>query len=72
MIYAGGLTLLLLTSVFYLVGSVFFVKARREICHNSSAGTEMLFTPVEWRLYLFIAVCSAVSLCLLATGAVSI
>lgn len=72
MIYAGGLTLLLLTSVFYLVGSVFFVKARRERCHNSSAGTEMLFTPVEWRLYLFIAICSAVSLCLLATGAVSI
>lgn len=67
MIYAGGLTLLLLTSVFYLIGSVFFVTARHEICPSGPA-----FTPTERALFLFIVLCSVISLALLATGSVSI
>jgi len=67
MIYAGGLTLLLLTSVFYLIGSVFFVTARHEICPSGLA-----FTPTERALFLFIVLCSVISLALLATGSVSI
>lgn len=72
MLYSGGLTLLFLTSVFYLAGSVFFIMARREA--NSSGGTcrIKIFTPVERYLFFFIAVCAAVSVWLLAAGIVSI
>jgi arginine/ornithine antiporter len=67
MIYAGGLTLLLLTSVFYFVGSVFFVMARRE-----ANTTIPVFTTAERFLFLFIVACSIASVVLLATGSVSI
>ncbi len=54
MIYAGGVDLLLLTSIFYLCGLPFFVRARRE------AGSEV-FTSGEWILLAALVVCAAVS-----------
>lgn len=60
MIYAGGLRLLMFTSLFYLCGLWFYVRARRE------AGGPVL-KGGEWVLLVLFAVCGAVSLELLAT-----
>lgn len=63
MIYAGGLGLLLLTSIFYLCGLPFFVSARRE-----SGGP--MFTPRERLLAAGLLLCAIISVILLATGSI--
>lgn len=63
MIYAGGLGLLLLTSIFYLCGLPFFVRARRE-----SGGP--MFTPRERLLAAGLLLCAIISVILLATGSI--
>lgn len=63
MIYAGGLGLLLLTSIFYLCGLPFFVRARRE-----SGGS--MFTSRERLLAAVLLLCAIISVILLATGSI--
>lgn len=63
MIYAGGLRLLMFTSLFYLCGLWFYVRARRE-------RGERLFSGLERVLLALFAVCGAVSLAILATEGV--
>lgn len=59
MIYAGGLRLLMLTSLFYLAGVGFYIKARRE-----AHGT--VFTAWEKVLLAIFSICAAASLVLIA------
>lgn len=58
MIYAGGLRLLMLTSLFYLAGTFFYVKARRE-------SHARIFSAWERILFLVFVICAAVSLVLI-------
>lgn len=64
LIYAGGLLLLLITSIFYLAGLYFYIVARKQ---NMAPG-EKAFTKGELWLAILIAVCSVVAAILLATG----
>ena len=67
MIYAGGLDLLIMTSIFYLFGMGFFIKVRRE--QNSEAvPTRPLLTKQEIWIFAAIVACAATSALLLATG----
>lgn len=64
LIYAGGLDLLVLTSVFYLAGLPFYLRACDE-SHDSAR-----FTRAEKAALVVIAVCAVVSVYLLCTGRV--
>lgn len=70
MIYAGGLGLLLLTSLFYLPGIAFFVKARRQTL--AAGHGENVFTPAEKVALGVLAACSAASVWLLSSGLISL
>jgi arginine:ornithine antiporter/lysine permease len=65
MLYAGGVTFLLLSAVLYAPGTVLFVLARRE-----QSGT--VFTPLEWPVFGVMAAAAIAGLYGLATGAISI
>lgn len=67
MLYAGGIGLLMLTSVFYLCGVPLYIKARREQLRVSACGYG-LFTFAEKCVLLAIGSCAVVSLFLLAVG----
>ncbi|MDE6279253.1 MAG: amino acid permease, partial [Paramuribaculum sp.] len=54
MAYAGGLRELLMTSVFYLVGIIFFIKVRKE---NFKPGSPLL-TRSEWLTIAALAICA--------------
>ncbi len=62
--HAGGMGLLLLTSLFYIAGTFYYVEARSENigAHKISA----LFTPAERCVFAFIALCAVASLVLLS------
>ena len=64
LLYAGGLLLLLVTSIFYLVGIYFYVVARKQ---NRAQG-EPIFSHAERWLALAIAVCSVIAVILLIEG----
>lgn len=68
MIYAGGIELLLLSSLFYLPGVFFYVRARG--CRNPLSPRASLgcFTRGETGVFIFITLCSLVSAYLLLTG----
>lgn len=68
LIYAGSLTLLLITSIFYLIGLYFYIVARKQ---NKVAG-EKTFTGGERWLAWAIAVCSVIAVVLIATGKASL
>ncbi|MGL5319151.1 MAG: basic amino acid/polyamine antiporter [Bacteroidales bacterium] len=64
LIYAGGLDLFFLTSMAYLIGIVFYIKARRE----EIGPKEAIFTPGERVLAILIAVAALISTGLILTG----
>ena len=64
LLYAGGLLLFLITSILYLCGVYFFIKARKQ---NMQKG-EHVFTGPEKILGIVIAGCSVVSLILIIIG----
>ncbi|MDE7471117.1 MAG: amino acid permease [Paramuribaculum sp.] len=64
MAYAGGLKGMLMTSVFYVMGTGFFVKARK-VNHKIGAP---LFTPTEKGFFCLLCAASVVAVFLLATG----
>lgn len=64
LLYAGSLLLLLVTSVFYLVGICFYVVARRQ---NRTVGEAIFSRPERW-LAVVIAVCSVIAVVLMAKG----
>ncbi len=68
LLYAGGLLLLLVTSIFYLVGIYFYVVARKQ---NRAQG-ELIFSPAERWLALAIAACSVIAVILLIEGKVGL
>ncbi len=68
MAYAGGLLEMLMTSVFYLAGIFFYVKARKE----RMKACEKLFTAREYYLLAFIILASVASTILLIQGNVKI
>jgi arginine:ornithine antiporter/lysine permease len=65
MIYAGGLTFLLLSALLYAPGTILFVIARRE-------QKAKIFTPAEGVLFGVIFVAAAAGLYNLAVGNISI
>lgn len=62
MAYAGGLVAMLMTSVFYLLGIGFYLKARRE--HDTP--DDRLFTRGEKYALIFLIIASAITVWLLA------
>lgn len=62
MAYAGGLSDMFMTSVFYILGTGFYIKARRD--HNPAA--KQLFTRGERWCFATLCVASAITLVLLA------
>ncbi len=65
LIYSGGLDLLLLTSIFYLGGTPFYLRACRE---HPNPGSPRYFTPAELCGLALIILCTLASLWLLATA----
>lgn len=61
MTYAGGLLLMFMTSLFYLIGIGFYVRARRDNYPDSPR----LFTPAERGFFIILCLSSAVTLYLL-------
>lgn len=64
LLFAGGLLLLLITSIFYLAGLYFYVIARRQ---NKTPGEKIFTRPEKW-LAGAIAVCSVIAVILLIQG----
>lgn len=62
-LYAGSLKLLLVTTIFYLPGTFFYIKARRQY-----APGEPIFTPVEKWILGGLVACVVAAIILLATG----
>lgn len=60
LIYAGGINLLCLTSIFYIAGSGFYIKARRE---RAAAGHPLRFTRADRLTLLLLIAGVVVSLC---------
>lgn len=71
MIYAGGIELLMLTSIFYLCGLPLFVKARLEHAKRQRPGITIFSRTEKWIL-LLITLCALASPFLLASGLISI
>lgn len=63
MAYAGGLIYLLMTSAFYLLGTGFYIKARK-----SANGSEPVFTRKEKITFCVLIVTAIVSVTLVVTG----
>ena len=61
LVYAGGLEYLLIAAVFYLVGSVLFVWARRE-------NRLPIFSAPEWAVVGVVALASVAAVVMMATG----
>lgn len=68
LIYAGGLELFFLTSIAYLIGVVFYIKARHEEVGNNAE----IFTSGEKMLAMLIAVSAVISSILIASGYTSL
>lgn len=67
--YAGGLLLLLSTSLFYLPGTFFYIMARRQQCE--ALGEPLVFTSAErWGL-TFLCACCGASVILMSMGMIS-
>ena len=64
LLYAGGLLLLLVTSIFYLVGIYFYVVARKQ---NKEKSEPVFSRPETW-LAVIIGICSVVAVVLMAEG----
>lgn len=64
LLYAGSLLLLLITSIFYLIGAYFYIVARKQ---NKAKG-EAVFSPPERWLAVAIAVCSVIAVVLIVQG----
>jgi len=65
LVYAGGLEYLLTGALFYLVGSVLFVWARRE-------RKLPIFTPVEWGIFGVVAIAGVWALVSMLIGTLSV
>ncbi len=69
MIYAGGLDLLLASTIFYLGGLAFYLKARRERTPKTDRNNiSSYFTPAELIVLLLISLAALVSLKLIING----
>lgn len=68
LIYAGGLELFFLTSIAYLIGVVFYIKAR----HEETGSSAEIFTSGEKMLAMLIAAAAVISAILIATGYTSL
>ncbi len=66
MLYAGNLSLLLLTTVFYLAGTPFYISARREY----AAAGKPLFSPRDRGVVTVLSVCAVTAVVLYALGVV--
>ncbi|MGL5788160.1 MAG: basic amino acid/polyamine antiporter [Bacteroidales bacterium] len=64
LIYAGGLELFFLTSLFYLIGILFYIKARHEVVGYSKE----IFTSNEKMMALIIALAAVISAILIVSG----
>lgn len=64
LLYAGSLLLLLITSIFYLIGVYFYIVARKQ---NRVKG-EAIFSPPERWLAVAITVCSVIAVVLIVQG----
>lgn len=62
-IYSGSIKLLLVTTIFYMPGTFFYIRARKQYAPN-----EPTFTPVEKWIVAGIAACCVIAIILLATG----
>lgn len=69
LIYAGGLQLMLLTSLLYVAGIYFYYRARRQYADSP---LRTVFTPGERYIAVGICVAAVVSVGLLATGRASL
>jgi len=65
LVYAGGVEYLLTGALFYLIGSVLFVWARRE-------RKLPIFTPVEWAIFGVVAVAGVWALISILNGNLSV
>lgn len=61
MAYAGGLLLMLMTSLFYLLGTGFYIRS----CHDNYPAEKRLFTTPELCFFIFLCLATAVTLILL-------
>jgi arginine:ornithine antiporter/lysine permease len=66
MLYAGNLSLLLLTTVFYLAGTPFYISARREYAPPGKA----LFGPRDRAVLAALSVCAVTAVALYALDVV--
>lgn len=67
--YAGGLLLLLSTSLFYLPGTFFYMMARRQQCE--ARGGQLVFTRAERWGFTFLCACCVASVILMSLRLVS-
>lgn len=66
LLYAAGMDYLLISSIIYCIGTVFFVIARKE----QGASMKSLFTPAEAALAIFFLICSIYSIYMICEGKV--
>lgn len=64
-LYAGGLLLLLVTSIFYLPGTYFYWQARKQVAPNHKLTARELFKPYEVWILVGLILCVIVSIVLL-------
>ena len=68
LLYAGNLKLLLITSIFYLAGMYFYVRARKQ---NMQTGEQIFTRPERW-LAIAIVICSVIAVILIVKGKASL
>lgn len=71
-LYAGGLLLLLVTSIFYLPGTYFYYLARKQQAPNHHLTSKLFFKPYEWWIFIFLIGCTVASIILLCMNKVNL
>ncbi|MCH5237853.1 MAG: amino acid permease [Muribaculaceae bacterium] len=71
-LYAGGLLLLLVTSIFYLPGTYFYYLARRQQSPDHKITGKQLFKTYEWWIFIGLIACTVVSIILLIMNKVNL
>lgn len=71
-LYAGGLLLLLVTSIFYLPGTYFYYLTRRQLAPNHKLTSKEFFKPYEWWIFIGLIGCTVASIILLCMNKVNL
>ena len=71
-LYAGGLLLLLVTSIFYLPGTYFYYQARKQVAPNHQLKAKQLFKPYEVWIFVGLILCVIASVILLVMNKVNL